>query len=122
MLCPNCKKWEILDADLFCSWCHFKVADFELELDASHFYVGDVAETVTLTIKHTGAVGSVQLDMPESSQSWLKLRTEDLIDLTLRSGKAITLPVEVDPMLLADDYHEAEIKVASKIGPRAITV
>src|SRR5689334_10917831 len=121
MLCPNCQKWETLEVDLFCSWCRFKVADFDLSLEKDYFYVGDSSETINLTIRHTGAVGSIQLDQLLSDQPWVKIDTRDLADPILRSGRSITLPVNVEPPT-DDDYHTAEIRISSAIGTRAASL
>jgi len=121
MICPKCNKWEVRDEDLFCSWCRLKLSDFELSLDPGQLYVGDpLLEPLTLTIKHTGASGQVHIKQITANQSWVKLLGNNTTDLTLRSGGIITVPVEVDPLEMIDDYHEAVIEAQGNIGSRSV--
>jgi molecular chaperone DnaK (HSP70) len=120
MLCPNCSKWEIGVADIFCSWCRSILVDFEVSLDRHYAYVGEViAEPLTLTIKHTGTIGSLHLDRIASDQEeWLEIKTKHLANPILQPGAKIKLPVEVDTMALSDGAHVARITIDTAIGSR----
>ncbi|HJQ70919.1 MAG TPA: Hsp70 family protein [Blastocatellia bacterium] len=96
------------------------MADFELSLDVDRFYFGDGLQSATLTIRHTGTVGSIQIELPKASQPWVSIDTSEIADPTVYSGSSITVPVEIDSSVETDDYHEALIEVESKIGLRTV--
>jgi hypothetical protein len=123
MICPRCKRWEVLDEDLYCSWCKLTLSDFELSLDIDQLYVGDpLLDPLELRIKHTGALGQIQIKEIVTDQPWARLAGEGAGGLTLRSGGSITLPVEVEPLEMSDDYHQAIIEARSNIGTRSTTL
>ncbi|HVG19053.1 MAG TPA: Hsp70 family protein [Blastocatellia bacterium] len=120
MLCPNCRKWEVAAADIYCSWCRAILVDFEVSLDRKYAYVGEViSEPLTLTIKHSGTIGSLHLDRIESDQEWLEINTRQLPNPILQQGATITLPVEVDTMALPDGTHLARVTIDTPIGSRS---
>lgn len=122
MLCPNCRKWEVAAADIYCSWCRSILVDFEVSLDRRYAYVGEViSEPLTLTIKHTGTIGTLHLDRISSDQEWLEINTRQLPNPILQQGVKLTLPVEVDTMGLPDGTHVAEITINTPIGSRTTT-
>ncbi len=96
MRCPNCKKWEITEADIFCSWCRTKLVDFALAFNLDHLCVNDLVDGLTLTLKHTGTVGTIRIEQVKSTQPWLVPRTDLVADTTVQVGKDLVVPVEVD--------------------------
>jgi molecular chaperone DnaK (HSP70) len=123
MNCPSCKKWEITQFDSFCSWCRTKLVDFAGSFNVDHLCVGDTApDDLTLSLTHTGSVGSIQIERIESSEPWLILHTEQVADLSLQVGKDIAIPVEIDLMTPSDDYHEARVMVTSSVGVREVAL
>ena len=120
MFCPHCKKWEIGDADVFCSWCRAKLVDFDLSLDRNHVYVGDPHTTLNLTIRHNGTVGIIQIEKPHCDEAWVSIDTSEAADMTLRLGGSVKLPVTLALTDLPDQYHDVVIKVPSSVGERAI--
>jgi molecular chaperone DnaK (HSP70) len=123
MHCPNCKIWEITEADVFCSWCRTRLVDFRVSFNLDHICAGDLSpEPVTLTLTHVGTVGSIQIEKIESSQSWLTPHLEQIADRTLQVGKDIVVPIDVDVLTLTDDYHEARVTLTSSMGTREATL
>lgn len=119
MHCPNCKKWEITEADVFCSWCRTRLVDFRASFNLDHLCAGDLSpEAVTLTLTHVGTVGSIRIEKIESGQPWLKPHLEQIADRILQVGKDIVVPIDVDLLTLDDDYHEARVTITSSLGTR----
>lgn len=119
MHCPNCKKWEITEADVYCSWCRTRLVDFRASFSLEHLCAGDIAsEAVTLTLTHVGTVGRIRIEKIESSHPWLNPRFEQIADRILQVGKDIVVPVDVDLLSLDDDYHEARVTITSSLGTR----
>lgn len=118
MRCPHCKKWEITEADVFCGWCRAKLVDFALSFNQEHLCVNDIVEGLTLTLTHTGSVGKIRVERIESSCPWLVPHAELVADLSVQVGKDIVVPLEADLHDLADDYHEARVRVTSSVGVR----
>src|ERR1700745_1229653 len=118
MNCPGCKKWEIKDTDVFCSWCRLKLVDFQISFNRDHLCVNDVIDGLTLTLTHTGSVGTIHIENIESDQPWLIPHTEFVAYPTVQVGKDLLVSLEVNLQDLPDDYHEARITVTSNIGTR----
>ncbi len=117
MYCPSCKRWEITQFDSFCSWCRTKLVDFGASFNVDHLCVGDIApDTLTLTLTHTGCVGTIRVERIDSPETWLKPRIEQVADLFLQVGKDIEVPVEVDLLTPTDDYHEVRVVITSDVG------
>lgn len=118
MRCPHCKKWEITETDVFCGWCRTKLVDFALSFNQDHLCVNDIVDDLTLTLTHTGSVGTIRVERIESTQSWLIPHTELVADMSVQGDKDIVVPLEVALHNLTDDYHEARITVTSNVGTR----
>src|SRR6185503_1166313 len=120
MFCPHCKRWEIGEADVFCSWCRAKLVDFALSLDRNHLYVGDPQGTLNLAIKHTGTVGVIEVGKPHCDEPWITVDSSEVAGMTLRLNGSIEFPVNVDVFELPDQYHDVVITVPSSVGEREI--
>ncbi|HEX2062358.1 MAG TPA: Hsp70 family protein, partial [Thermoanaerobaculia bacterium] len=118
MRCPHCKKWEITEADVFCGWCRAKLVDFALSFNQDHLCVNDIVDGLTLTLTHSGSVGTVQIERIESDMPWLTMRTEEVADLSVQVGKDVVIPLEADLIDLADSYHAARVTAVSNVGAR----
>src|SRR5260221_14493727 len=96
MHCPHCKKWEITETDVFCSWCRHKLVDLSISFNHDHLCINDIVDELTLTLTHTGSVGTVRIERIESSQPWLIPHTELVADKSVQVGKDMVVPVEVN--------------------------
>lgn len=100
-----------------------QLVNFSVSFNVDHLCAGDLSpEVVTLTLTHVGTVGRIRIEKIESSQPWLKPHLEQIADLILQVGKDIVVPIEVDLLSLADDYHEARVTVSSSLGTREATL
>lgn len=128
MWCKECQLWQALESDLFCSWCGITFIDLALTIDTDYLYVGDPATSLKLTIRHTGALGAVELHSVASDpeQPWLKIKADQqaktLPGKSLRSGQFIELTLEAELADLPVDYNKAKITVASSVGLREAVI
>ncbi len=122
MHCPHCQKWEITETDVFCSWCRTKLVDFDLSFNQDHLCVNDIVDGLTLTLTHTGSVGTIRVERIESTQPWLVPHMEQVADQSVQVGKDMIVPLEVNLHDLTDDYHETRLAVISNVGTREATL
>jgi molecular chaperone DnaK (HSP70) len=120
MLCQSCGVWEFIEDDVYCSWCGATLIDIGLSLQPPHIYLGDYDKKLTLSIEHSGAIGTIELDRVESKQPWLKVVGKSIKGLKLQRGMKEELELEVDTRGLPDDYHEPQVVVFSNLGTHDI--
>jgi molecular chaperone DnaK (HSP70) len=118
MYCPHCKKWEITETDVFCGWCRQKLVDFAVSFNHDHLGVNDIVDELTLTLTHTGSVGTIHVERIESNQPWLIAQTEVVADKSVQVGKDMVVTIDASIHDLSDDYHQARLTVTSNIGTR----
>lgn len=120
MFCTSCLIWEFLEDDVYCSWCSTTLVDIGLHLDSEYVYIGIHDKKINLTIRHTGAIGTIELQRVESRQPWLKVLDQPPAKTLLQSGMQVTVSLSVNTHGLPEDYHEAQIVVVSSIGEREV--
>ncbi len=123
MFCKSCQTWEFAAEDVHCSWCGATLVDAHVSFDAAYIYTGAYDLMLTLTVKHTGAIGTVELGTVEASTVWVQVDSTGLEGKSLESGEEVSLPVRVDTRgLPPDDYHQVEILVQTSVGERSVTL
>jgi hypothetical protein len=123
MTCKSCQTWEFAAGDIYCSWCGATLVDASVAFDVAHVYTGADDLTLTLSVKHAGAVGTVSLGAVEARTPWVRLDPAGLAGKSLESGEEASLAVLVDTRGLSpDDYHQAEIIVQTSVGARSATL
>ncbi|HEX8174606.1 MAG TPA: Hsp70 family protein [Pyrinomonadaceae bacterium] len=116
----SCQVWEFIEDDVYCSWCGATLIDIRLSIQPPHVYLGDYDTKLTLTIEHSGAIGTVELERVEARHPWIKVQGKPITGVKLQSGMHAEVELEIDTRGLTDDYHEGRVAVFSSLGVHEI--